>query len=655
MLLCLITPVYASIPPLHVEGNKIKDPDGNIVVLRGISLIDLGFLEGWEGGAINMINQLTNKSDGQANSPGWYPKAIRIPIIPADASPGWPNRFNPSNDNFYNNILRPLVDYCASKDMYAIIDWHYVANTYDKVATTTQFWQYMAPKFANDHHVIFELFNEPINNVGDDTADWLSVRNNMQTWVDIVREYAPSSLIFVAGASYSQIIGPAASNPLTGNNIAIVSHIYPGHWLSGGKSWYVNHITTCAAVYPVVMTEWGFTSDPDQDSLLIGTIANYGQPLSDFREQRDIGSTAWVASDDWGPPMFVRQTDPPPPGTWALRIGPGEMGGFTKDLLYSLRNDDQPVGGYDNNLPTVSITSPLDGAKIGVGDDIVIEASASDSDGSVAKVRFYQGSTRLCEDTTSPYSCTWSNAPVGHYSLTARAIDNDGDITTSSAVNIEVIGGAGKIFSEAWGDIPGTEINDLTSNVNYPNKPTVRVLLTTLEWQTNIGDNYGVRIRGYVHPVTDGDYTFWIASADSSELWLSTDADPCHISKIAYVSGWTDQYQWDKYPQQQSAPISIVGGNKRYIEVLYKAGSGSFDNLAVAWERPGASRQVIDGRFMSPCCLDFRDFAGFAVYWHENQCEAANSWCFGADFDNDGSVLFDDLKAFVSGWLAGIE
>jgi hypothetical protein len=309
-----------------------------------------------------------------------------------------------------------------------------------------------------------------------------------------------------------------------------------------------------------------------------------------------------------------------------------------------------------NYPPTVSITSPLGGAKFAPGDDIVIEASASDSDGSVAKVEFYQGSTKIGEDTTAPYSCTWTNAPVGHHTLTARAIDNDSSITTSSAVNIEVIkGGAGKIISEAWGDLTGTEVNDLTSNVNYPDKPTVRVLLTTLEWQTNVGDNYGVRIRGYVHSVADGDYTFWIASADNSELWLSTDADPCHISKIAYVSGWTDQYQWDKYPQQESAPISMVGDRKYYIEVLYKAGSGSFDNLAVAWERPGVSREVIDGRFMSPCCFDFRDFAGFAVYWHENQCEAANSWCYGADFDNDGTVLFDDLKAFVEGWLAGIE
>ena len=162
-LFCLAAPVYAATPWLHVEGNKIKDPAGNVVVLRGIDLIDLGFLEDWQGGAIDMIDRLTNKSDSQGSSPGWYPKIIRIMITPPDAVSGWPHPFNPDNNDLYN-LLRTVVDYCKTKDMYAIIDWHYVANTYEHVASTSEFWAYMAPRFANDSHVIFELFNEPINN-----------------------------------------------------------------------------------------------------------------------------------------------------------------------------------------------------------------------------------------------------------------------------------------------------------------------------------------------------------------------------------------------------------------------------------------------------------------------------------------------------------
>ena len=47
LLVCSLTPVYAVMPRLHVDGNKIKDPNGNIVVLRGIDMMDLGFLQDW--------------------------------------------------------------------------------------------------------------------------------------------------------------------------------------------------------------------------------------------------------------------------------------------------------------------------------------------------------------------------------------------------------------------------------------------------------------------------------------------------------------------------------------------------------------------------------------------------------------------------------
>lgn len=344
---------HAAIPWLHVEGTQIKDPNGNVVVLRGVSLIDLGHLEDWQGGAINMIDRLTDKTDTQGTSPGWYTKVIRIPIAPPDSTNppySWPYPFDPDDNDDLYDLLRTVVDYCASKDLYVIIDWHYVANTYEHVATTSEFWEYMAPRFANDSHVIFELFNEPINDLdGDwifkstDPCDWVSVRDDMQTWINIVRTYAPNNLILVAGAFYSQVIGPAAASPLTGNNIAMVSHIYPGHWYD--SYWlpsYQNQITTCATVYPVIMTEWGFSLSMGEDWLLNGTISEYGQPLMDFIEGLEIGNTAWVASYNWGPPMFWYPGDPLPPGTWDLRIGEGEMGGFVKDTLYEKRNDDQP-------------------------------------------------------------------------------------------------------------------------------------------------------------------------------------------------------------------------------------------------------------------------------------------------------------------------
>ncbi len=95
-------------------------------------------------------------------------------------------------------------------------------------------------------------------------------------------------------------------------------------------------------------------------------------------------------------------------------------------------------GGPGNQPPTVSITSPSEGATFTEGDNITINADASDSDGSVTLVEFFEGSTKLGEDNSSPYSYTWNNVSAGSYALTAKATDNEGAATTSSAVNITV-------------------------------------------------------------------------------------------------------------------------------------------------------------------------------------------------------------------------
>jgi len=91
-----------------------------------------------------------------------------------------------------------------------------------------------------------------------------------------------------------------------------------------------------------------------------------------------------------------------------------------------------------NVPPSVSITSPANNATFATGSNITVSASASDSDGSVSKVDFYNGTTLLGTDTSSPYSFTWNAVGAGTYTLTAKATDNANAVTTSSAVNITV-------------------------------------------------------------------------------------------------------------------------------------------------------------------------------------------------------------------------
>lgn len=132
------------------------------------------------------------------------------------------------------------------------------------------------------------------------------------------------------------------------------------------------------------------------------------------------------------------------------------------------------IGAYEsgspNVMPAVSLSAPAAGASFAAGTAINIAASATDANGSIAKVEFYQGSTKLGEDTSAPFSFSWSGAQVGSYNITARAIDNQGGATTSAARNITVtsgVGGATLIFDASQAGLSGKMVMGTDPQAGY--------------------------------------------------------------------------------------------------------------------------------------------------------------------------------------------
>ena len=91
-----------------------------------------------------------------------------------------------------------------------------------------------------------------------------------------------------------------------------------------------------------------------------------------------------------------------------------------------------------NSPPSVGLTQPANGATFTAPATVGIAATASDPFGSVSRVEFFNGATKLGEDTTSPYSFSWAGVAAGTYSLTARAVDNGGAVTTGAARTVTV-------------------------------------------------------------------------------------------------------------------------------------------------------------------------------------------------------------------------
>lgn len=90
-----------------------------------------------------------------------------------------------------------------------------------------------------------------------------------------------------------------------------------------------------------------------------------------------------------------------------------------------------------NSLPSVSITSPANGASFVSPATITVSAQAADSDGSITKVEFFRNGTSIGSDTSVPYTASFTVAD-GTYALTAIATDNRSGATASGTVNISV-------------------------------------------------------------------------------------------------------------------------------------------------------------------------------------------------------------------------
>ncbi len=221
-----------------------------------------------------------------------------------------------------------------------------------------------------------------------------------------------------------------------------------------------------------------------------------------------------------------------------------------------------------------------------IGTEFVLATSSTATQLDVA-----QGLIRL----TGSERGTPLSVAAGQYAVTAAGIALEAHGTPRPSHADE----RGAILREWWDRLPGVAVAELTASTRYPARPTGEELLSRFEAPFNWGENYGSRVRGLLHPAVGGDYTFWIAGDDGVELWLSQSESSENKRKIASSSAWTEPRNWDKQDSQRSLPVRLEAGRAYFIEALHKQGEAG-DCLAVAWQPPGQTREVIPGTFLSP-------------------------------------------------------
>ncbi len=149
----------------------------------------------------------------------------------------------------------------------------------------------------------------------------------------------------------------------------------------------------------------------------------------------------------------------------------------------------------------------------------------------------------------------------------------------------------GRLLRETWTGLPGGSLEDLTYHASFVlNRPSTVDRLSGAFSEADRGENYGTRLRGFLHAPATGRYVFWILSDDASELWLSTDESASHKRKIASNPSAVGQGEWEKHPSQKSPPVLLKGGQRYYVEAIYKQGPGP-GFLAVGWQLPDGTRE----------------------------------------------------------------
>lgn len=190
---------------LQVKGTQLCDQQGNPVTLRGVSL-------SWH----NWWPRFYNKKVMKTLKRDWHCTVVRAAMgVQPDETPEEGYLKNPQ---LAMSCMTPVIESAIKQNVYVIIDWH-SHHMYTQEAK--QFFGEMAKKYGRNPHIIYEIYNEPI----EDT--WASMKRYATEVISEIRKYDHDNIILVGSPHWDQDIHLVADSPLEEfSNIMYTVHFY---------------------------------------------------------------------------------------------------------------------------------------------------------------------------------------------------------------------------------------------------------------------------------------------------------------------------------------------------------------------------------------------------------------------------------------------
>ncbi|MFA4834033.1 MAG: glycoside hydrolase family 5 protein [Patescibacteria group bacterium] len=241
--------------------------------------------------------------DYETISKDWQANVVRLSVHPSYQK----------EEKKVKKILSEEVKAARENNLFVIIDYHVIGfpngwykpmpegerdgYSYDSnFKTAMDFWKSIAVEYRDDQGVIFELWNEPADKK---IRDWEDIKPYLERLYSLIRSQGADNIIIAPGVYWTYDLRGIKDNPLPGKNIGYAWHNYP---FSGQYLKWSQALGNLNKYYPVFVTEWGFSADPNKRHY--AKLEDYGTPFKKYLINEGLNFTAWCWHNPWDPRMF---------------------------------------------------------------------------------------------------------------------------------------------------------------------------------------------------------------------------------------------------------------------------------------------------------------------------------------------------------------